>query len=91
MRGAAFDPLDMVVFEFPRAPRKFPPRTTSRKGNETCKITRYENDAIELTAHLTSPGFLVMSEINYPGWKVYVDGERKGDFYGQLPLPHRSP
>ena len=82
LRGAAFDPLDMVVFEDTGAPLKFLPRTTSRKSDEACKITRYENDAIELTAHLTSPGFLMMSEIDYPGWKVYVDGERKEIFTG---------
>ena len=31
---------------------------------------------------MEAPGFLVMSEINYPGWQVYVDGERKKIFTG---------
>jgi hypothetical protein len=82
MMEQEFDPLKMVVFEDADAPRNFFPGKPVKEGNETCKITRYENDDIRLVSNLETPGFLVMSEINYPGWQVYVDGERRRIFTG---------
>jgi hypothetical protein len=77
-----FDPLNMVVFEDADAPLNIFPRRSIRGGSEICKITRYENDEIRLVAKLKTPGFLVMSEINYPGWQAYVDGEKRKIFTG---------
>ena len=39
------------------------------------EITAYQPDQIELSSHSKSPGFLVLSEIYYPGWKAIVDGQ----------------
>ncbi len=36
---------------------------------------RWEPNHVEVLA--SGPGILVLSEINYPGWQVWVDGERK--------------
>ena len=38
-------------------------------------ITTYEPDRIRLTATTGAPGLLVMSEIYYPAWRAYVDGQ----------------
>lgn len=35
---------------------------------------RYEPNYIRLQAKLTHPGWLVLSDTYYPGWKVFVDG-----------------
>ncbi|MCP4576048.1 MAG: YfhO family protein [Deltaproteobacteria bacterium] len=77
-----FDPLNLVIFEETDAPRNFFPGGKGNSPRETCKITRYQNNEIRLIANLDAPGFLVMSEINYPGWQVYVDGKRKKIFTG---------
>ena len=41
------------------------------------EVEHYSPTEIILKTNLTSPGFLVLSEIYYPGWEVYVDGERQ--------------
>src|SRR5262249_6833038 len=38
------------------------------------KITRYEPNRIELTTGNPKDGFLVLSEIYYPGWEARIDG-----------------
>lgn len=77
-----FDPLNLVVFEKNDAPLNFFTPGQGPSSRETCKITRYQNNEIKLIANLDAPGFLVMSEINYPGWQVYVDGKRENIFTG---------
>ncbi|NJN95604.1 MAG: hypothetical protein HC875_16585 [Anaerolineales bacterium] len=38
------------------------------------EITRYSADTIELETEITHPGWLVLSEIWYPGWQATVNG-----------------
>lgn len=82
MMGPGFDPRKTVVFETGQAPVDFSPGEPVKAGTDTCKIIRYQNDEISMISNLSAPGFLVMSEINYPGWEVYVDGERMEIFTG---------
>lgn len=39
-------------------------------------ITRDNFNTISLTFNLTNSGFLVLSEIDYPGWKAYDNGKK---------------
>ena len=39
------------------------------------KITNYSPNKIELFVNLTKPGFLLLSEIWFPGWKAYDNGK----------------
>jgi hypothetical protein len=41
---------------------------------EPAKIPRRSANQVMVSA--AGPGILVLSEINYPGWRVYIDGER---------------
>jgi hypothetical protein len=49
-------------------------RPVSKAGAEA-KITRYALDEIRVDAKLPSPAILVLSEVFYPRWKVFVDGK----------------
>lgn len=40
-------------------------------------IIKYAANQIEVNASVTTTGYLVLSEINYPGWRVTVDGQRQ--------------
>ncbi|MFC1646005.1 YfhO family protein [Candidatus Omnitrophota bacterium] len=41
-----------------------------------CDIDKYSNNEIEISADMKTPGFVVLSDMWYPGWRVYVDGKR---------------
>lgn len=49
---------------------------TISPGNVT-RIYYKKNGRIEIEAHLTDPGILILSESSYPGWKVFVNGREK--------------
>lgn len=82
MMKDSFEPLEKVVFESGQAPDDFFPKKPEMDAKEFCRILRYENDEIDLTAYLKTSGFLVMSEIYYPGWEVYVNGKKQEIFTG---------
>ncbi len=42
-------------------------------GNVT--LVSYRPDSIALSVHARSAALLFMSEVYYPGWKAYVDGQ----------------
>ncbi len=44
--------------------------------NSQPKITRYESNRIDLETSNPEEGFLVLSEIYYPGWEARIDGQR---------------
>jgi hypothetical protein len=48
---------------------------TATAGDYVATVTHYEPDRFEIEAKLPEPGLLVVSEIWYPGWQVWVDGE----------------
>lgn len=38
-------------------------------------IAEYRNNSIVVNAETSHDGLLVLSEIYYPGWKAYIDGQ----------------
>jgi hypothetical protein len=40
------------------------------------RILKYENSSIDVEADMSSNGLLVLGDIYYPGWKVFVDGKK---------------
>ena len=53
-------------------------------GDDSVTLTSDRPNEVIVDASLGSPGFLVLSDSYYPGWKVYVDGKEekllKADF-----------
>jgi len=45
----------------------------AEKIEPDCEITKYANNSIDIKANVATDGFLVLSEIYYPGWYAYVD------------------
>jgi uncharacterized membrane protein YfhO len=91
MMADSFNPLEAVVFEDLQQQEAFSwspsathgiekngsPEWSMTDGTEYCKVKAYKNEEIALSATMNHDGYLVLSEINYPGWVAYVNGRKK--------------
>ena len=75
IKSSEFDPHKMVVFE-PEYRSKLFPQTKSETFEGSCSILDYDNESIRIKTSSNQPGYLVLSEIFYPGWQAKVDGEK---------------
>lgn len=64
------DPFEVAVLE--QAPDPLPAPATAPEGVRVAAIYPWR---VIAEATLSSPGVLVVSEVDYPGWTVRVDGE----------------
>lgn len=46
----------------------------SKSGNSSAQITEYKTRMVRINAMMDRPGFLMLNDLYYPGWKAYVDG-----------------
>ncbi|MFC1532342.1 YfhO family protein [Thermodesulfobacteriota bacterium] len=74
MKEKNFDPGEMVVLES-EYPRQLTDRLKGEKFRTSCSVIEYGNEKIHIKTSVDQPGYLVLSEIYYPGWKAKVDGE----------------
>ncbi len=72
--GKPFDPAESVLLESEET-GSLPPDCCDTAGAEVT-VTRYEPQRIELKTRNSHPGFLVSSEVWFPGWEARVDGRR---------------
>jgi len=42
---------------------------------DTAAIVSYTPERVEITTHLNSPGWLVLTDTYYPGWQAWIDGQ----------------
>jgi len=86
-----FNPEEVVVFEESRQGGKLSSHDTAPIGNELnhkgendildssferCHILDYKMNEVKLAVRMNDAGYLVLSELNYPGWKAYVNGKK---------------
>lgn len=65
-----FDPRQLALVESP-AGVTFNPATSA---GATVKLLSFSANQLELETQSTSPAFVVISEVYYPGWEAEVDG-----------------
>ncbi|WP_119068618.1 YfhO family protein [Rubrobacter indicoceani] len=74
------DPRETALLEGP------PPKLEARpeQSESRAEITSYKPNYIEVETSTDADGLLVMSEVYYPAWEAYVDGEpveiRRADY-----------
>lgn len=74
MKSEEFDPLKTVVFS--RQPKQ-EHGTGAQSGpwSGSCRVLGISPEEIRLRVSCNQPGYVVMSEVWYPGWVASVDGE----------------
>lgn len=65
---ADFDPATTVVLEGAGA------LASQAPASSEARIVSYSNNEICIDASASAPGYLVVSEVYYPGWRAQVDG-----------------
>jgi len=76
MAEGHFDPRSTILFErgaFGAEP--VPLSSDSSTSSGQVEITSYRPDRIVLTAEATGKAYLFFSEIFYPGWRAFMDGQ----------------
>jgi hypothetical protein len=75
MNSEAFNPKEVVVLEGARPSVErigHPGKTVAA----SCRILSYTNEKITIGVSTERKGYLVLSEIYYPGWQAFVDGRK---------------
>nr|MDQ3009608.1 YfhO family protein [Acidobacteriota bacterium] len=73
--GQMFDPADAALVESEStAANKNLSSFEREKEDARVSLVKYESRRIELKTHNANDGFLVLSEVFYPGWKALIDG-----------------
>ena len=72
----AFDPRRLVwIAERRSTPAPRLPGRGSASGSETVKVDYPSPQRAELDVKLETPGIVVLADIDYPGWKLTIDGQ----------------
>jgi hypothetical protein len=74
LHDASFDHRKTVVLE-EKPPIEIPRADTASHVSDSCRITSYALNKIEMDVTAGTNGLLVLSEIYYPEWKALVDGK----------------
>ena len=77
MQSSNFEPSRTVVIDSDPA---FTVADTSLTTAWSARFTSYRLNSMALTVSTPKDGFLVFSEIYYPGWNAYIDGNRQPIF-----------
>lgn len=70
LRRGDFDPRQRVLFD--EAPAEHPPHDAGSNGS--ARVTQYRANVLRVDVEQTRDGFVVLSEVFYPGWQAEVDG-----------------
>jgi hypothetical protein len=75
MRDATFDPRNTLVRVAAAGEKTGLAKLGQISINDNPTITSYQPERIELAVTLESPGWLVLTDTHYPGWRATVNGQ----------------
>jgi len=71
LASANFDPLAKAIFE-----EKPPFSGSDNLEGSTSTVLQYSSNQVKIKTNLTADGFLILADTDYPGWQVYIDGQK---------------
>jgi hypothetical protein len=74
MKSNRFDPLNGVVLEGHGKTEDSHDKEI-KSAKSSCTVENYEEEHFAIRASADQPGYLVVSEVYYPGWHCMVDGK----------------
>lgn len=66
-----FDPRDAAILESDFQPGP----GGANPDRSTATVTRYSGNSVELAVNLDAPGFVVLTDSYFPGWRAYIDDQ----------------
>ncbi|MEW6607562.1 MAG: YfhO family protein [bacterium] len=75
-----FNPKKYVILEERPKTNHQPPATRYQipaTSHQPPEIIKYKNEEVVIQCSMKDKGFLVLSDLYYPGWQVYVDGKKE--------------
>lgn len=69
----AFAPRRQAIVE--QAESRVAPPVVDSRAEEAATITAYAGGSVEIAARCATPCLLVLTDLDYPGWEVEVDGQ----------------
>ena len=75
LKSKDFNPASEVILEEVVEQYSSGERAERVSREESADILKYEPNYVEVEAYIDAPGFLVLSDTYYPGWKALVDGK----------------
>lgn len=73
LKDPDFDPRAVIILE--EKPEESGDDVFVEEGSDRVSFISYAEDEFALKASLLSRGFLFLSEVYFPGWKAFVDGQ----------------
>jgi hypothetical protein len=72
-----FDPREVLLLEDPPAPARqaLGDGTAGANAGGSVRIVSYESDDVRIEASLPRPGYLLLLDTYFPGWRATVNGE----------------
>jgi hypothetical protein len=75
LNSPGFNPSTLVLIDSALSPaQKRLIEGVPVKDGSTAHITDYSHNRITIDVKMQNPGFLVLSDTYYPGWKAFIDG-----------------
>jgi len=72
--GSNFDPRNEIILE--EHPGLSGSSAAVQRGPDNARVVEYKANQVKIEADLARPGFVVLTDQDYPGWHAYVDGSK---------------
>jgi hypothetical protein len=73
VRSSGFDPARLLVLEREPEPAGASPENSAPVIEQSVRAARYEADDVVIEVSTPRPGFLLLLDTYFPGWKAFVD------------------